>query len=170
VSTGAKVFLLILILLAILFAAGMGMSIHHKSDSTNNTRDNFKSSDHPVLAAVQRQFSKSSPEVKPVGSGCMGYAVKRLRISASSGCGLKVAVANYVLGIIPPAEYRQVTFKLTRGQISFMHAPDDRVNKGDPDKPHVWNTNEEGKLSVGREGGTLMLMCRTPGGCEIEIE
>ncbi len=169
-STGAKVFLLVLILLAILFAVGMGMSIHHKTDTTNSTRDNFKSSDHSVLEVVQRRFSKSSPEVEPVGSGCLGYLAKRLRISGSSGCALKVAPAKYLLGMIPPAEYRQVTFKVTRGKISFMHGPDDKVNKGDPDKPHDWDTNDEGKLSVGREGGTLMLRCVTPGGCEIVIE
>lgn len=168
-STGAKVFLLVLVLLAILFAIGVGMSIHHKTDTTNNSRDSFKASDHPILQSVQRRFS-SSPEVKPVGGGCMGYAAKRLRISGSSGCGLKVAPAKYVMGIIPPAEYRQVTFKVMQGQISFMHGPDDKVNKGDPDKPHNWNPNEEGKLSVDRDGGTLVLRCETPSGCQVQIE
>jgi hypothetical protein len=170
VSTGAKVFLVVLVLLAILFAVGMGMSIRHKTDTTNNTRDSFKASDHPTLESVQRTFALSSPQVKPVGAGCLGYAAKRLRIAGQSGCGLNVAAAGNILGLIPPAQYRQVTFKVTQGQISFMHGPGDEVNKGDPDKPHNWSTGQEGKLSVGREGGTLLLQCEGAGGCVIQIE
>jgi len=170
VSTGAKVFLVVLVLLAILFAVGMGMSIHHKTDTTNNTRNSFTASDHPTLESVQRSFSRSSPQVKPVGNGCLGYAAKRLRIAGQSGCGLSVAPAGNILGLIPPAEYRQVTFKVTQGQVSFMHGPNDDVNKGDPDKSHNWGSGQEGKLSVGRDGGTLVLQCAAPGGCEIQIE
>ena len=173
-STGAKIFLVVLVLLALLFAVGIGMSIHHKTDTTSNTRDSFKASDHPVLESVQRSFSLSSPPVKPVGAGCLGYAAKRLRIAGSSACGLRVPPAGNILGVIPPADYRQVAFKVTLGKVSFTPEPGDKVNKGKSGEGHDWSANEadnnEGKLSVSRDGGTLLLRCQAAGGCEIQIE
>ena len=173
-STGAKIFLLLLVVLAILFVVGMGMSIHHKTDTTNNTRNSFKASDHPVLESVQHALSLSSPQVKPVGNGCQGYAAKRLRIAASSSCGLKVAPSGKLWGLIPPADYRQVAFQVVQGKISFTPGPDDKANGGKEAQSHVWTAgddkNDAGKLSVGSNGGTLVLQCSSPGGCLVQIQ
>lgn len=169
-STSAKIFLLVLFLLAVFFLVGLGLSVHHKSDSTNKSRDDFKSTDYPWLEKMGHVFSARSPEITPVGNGCLSYVNSRIRIRPSSACELTVGPAKPLMGIIPPPSYRSVKFTVVTGTISFKHAPEDRLNKGDPDDPKTWNPNDDGSLSVDQDGGRLVLRCGGPGVCELKLQ
>ncbi len=170
-NSGAKVFLVVVVLLAVFFMIGLGMSVHHKDDNTNRSRDNFHPADHAWLDGLHNTFSGRGPEIDPSGNGCLSYNNNRLRIRASFPCILNVPPAKPLLGIIPPPTYRNVKFKVVTGAISFKALAEDRLNRDpDSDSTRTWNPNAEALLSVDQNGGRLVLRCDGPVACEVKFE
>jgi hypothetical protein len=168
-STGTKIFLVVLALLAIFYVVGLGMSVHHKIDASNQSHKNFNKDEHPWVTGIENMFSSSNPEFKAVGTGCLSYKDKRMTIQASSDCAMLVSPAKRIMYVIPPPTYRTVKFTVDAGSLSFMHAPRDDLNKGDPDDPQYWNPGKEVSLSVDRQGGTFVLHCIGPAPCQVSF-
>jgi hypothetical protein len=170
-STGTKIFLVVLVLLAIFYVVGLGMSVHHKIDASNQSHKNFNKDDHPWVTKLENMFPSPSPEFKAAGAGCLSYKDNRMTIKASSDCAMLVSPAKRTMYVIPPPTYRTVKFTVDAGSLLFLHAPGDNLNKGDPDDPQHWNPgNKAVSLSVDRQGGMLVLHCMGPAPCQVSFQ
>ena len=171
--SGPKIFLIVVIALAVLFVVGVGLGIgqnDRQATSPESFKRSFNPKDHGWLSKLN-VFESGSAEFKPDGGGCQNFRDKVLTVARSATCDLVVPAAGRRMVVFSPPRSQSVKFQVVVGTVSFIRLPGDELNR-DPDNnsPPSWNPGGEVRaLTVGGGGGRLRLACVGTGACQLRF-
>jgi len=158
--TGSKIFIVVLIIFALLFVAGVGIGLHQKDaqpDPQNYSPPGWTNALSDWLSP-----SLDLKTVRAVTGVCLQPAQKTFALAAGSSCVLQVPSASQ--------KYRKLKLHLVTGNsatLAYNSPPGEDPNLSK--QQLSWPGKDPQSLLILAAGGSLVLTCGSRAPCQLQM-
>jgi hypothetical protein len=159
--TASKVFIIVLILIAVLFVAGIGIGFH-QNDSQPDPH-NFTAPNWTNMLSDWLSPSLDLTTLTPVTGSCIQPAQKMFMLSPGTSCVLRVPSVKQ--------NYRKLKLHLITGGSATLSYASPPGTDGDLSKQQLtWPGKDPQSLLALAAGGKLTLTCGSAPPCQLQAQ